>query len=184
MVSDTVGHCLHENALLALDSAAARLAGRREDGESIVTVDTDSVQAVRRATGRDTVSCVLVDDGSGNGETVVAAEPDAGTTKNGVHVESGVEVTLGRSTVTEVAYDTVTLPGLVRLERVRRTRGLRKLGREGRRDSVEAEIRGGVVDWHHATLAAVVVDVAKALAHHTRERHSAVKERSLLTLSC
>jgi hypothetical protein len=166
VVANAVRHSLNEHALLALNGAAACLARGGENSESIITIDTDSVKTISGTAGRDTVAGVLVNDGGGDGEAVVAAEPHERATKHRVHVECGVEVTLGGGTIAEVADHAVALPALICLERVSCASRLRQLRRERRRDGVETQVRGRVVHWHHATLTAVVVDVAEALAHH------------------
>jgi len=69
VMSDSIGHGLHQDTLLAFHGPASRFAYSRQYGQGIVSIYSDSVQTVSRSTRSDTISSVLIDDRCGNGES-------------------------------------------------------------------------------------------------------------------
>ena len=76
------------------------------DGEDVVAVDADGVDAVADATARDAVAAVLLQCGRRDGVPVVAAYEDDGAGACGGNVEGGVAVAFAGGAFAKVAgYD-------------------------------------------------------------------------------
>lgn len=67
-MSHSIRHSFHQDPLLPFYSSSTTLTDGCEDGESIITVYTDGVQAVSWPSGGDPVTSVLIDDRCGDGE--------------------------------------------------------------------------------------------------------------------
>lgn len=150
MVRDAVAHRFDQDRFPAvLQRHRPRFLGGFADGEDVVAVDTDGVDAVADPAARDTVAPVLFQGGRGDGVAVVAADEHNGAGAGGGDVEGGVEVALAGGAFAEVAgYDALgevwVLEGL-EFECVGGAGGLGDLGREGGGDCVLVELlsRGG-----------------------------------------
>ena len=72
MMPHSIRHRLHEDAFLALYSSFSRFPRRSENGQCVVSVHSDGVEAVSRSTRGDPVPGILVDDRGGNSEAAMS----------------------------------------------------------------------------------------------------------------
>lgn len=106
MVRDAVAHRLDEDGFPAVgEGDAARFLRCFVDGEDVVAVDADGVDAVAYAAAGDAVAAILFQGRGGDGVAVVAADEDDGAGAGGGEVEAGVEVAFAGGAFTEVAGD-------------------------------------------------------------------------------
>ena len=94
MVADAIAHCFDEDGFAAAfeKSAFSRCECGGPNGEDIVAVDADRVDAVADTAGGDPVATVLLKGRCGDGVSVVAADEDDGTAAGSSNVEGSVEV--------------------------------------------------------------------------------------------
>lgn len=150
MVRDAVAHRFDQDRFPAvLQRHRPRFPGGFADGEDVVAVDADGVDAVSDPAARDAVAPVLFQGGRRDGVAVVAADEDDGAGAGGGDVEGGVEVALAGGAFAEVAgYDALgevwVLEGL-EFESVGGAGGLGDLGREGGGDCVLVDLFSGEV---------------------------------------
>lgn len=106
VVRDAVAHRLDEDGFPAVgEGNAARFLRCFVDGEDVVAVDADGVDAVAYAAAGDAVAAILFQGRGGDGVAVVAADEDNGTGAGGGDVEAGVEVAFAGGAFAEVAGD-------------------------------------------------------------------------------
>lgn len=106
-------------------------------------------------------------------------EEDDGARGGGGNVEGSVEISLRGCSLTEIAHHTVLLSRA--LDGICSSRGLGQLGSKRRRDGLEMQGLGTVVDRHLTTLAQIHV-VRVALVHELIQSESTVQQGSGLTV--
>lgn len=134
---DAVAHCFYEDRFAAVfEGHTAGFFCCFADGEDIVAVDADGVDAVANAAAGDAVAAVLFQRWGRDCKAVVAADEDDGAGACGGDVEGGVEIAFAGGTFAEIAcYDSGSYVGILKglkLESVGGAGGLRNLGGEWR----------------------------------------------------
>ena len=94
MVADTVAHCFDEDRFTAVvvEGALARCKCDGSDGEDVVAVNADCVDAVADAARGDPVATILFEGRCGDGVSVVTADEDDGAAASSGNVEGSVEI--------------------------------------------------------------------------------------------
>ena len=107
VVRDAVAHRFDEDGLAAVfQRHASRFLGDFADGEDVVAVHADRIDAVSDAAARDAVAAVLFQCGGRDGVAVVAADEDDGAGARCGYVEGGVEIAFAGGSFAKVAgYD-------------------------------------------------------------------------------
>ena len=106
VVRDAVAHRLDEDGFPAVgEGDAARFLRCFVDGEDVVAVDADGVDAVAYAAAGNAVAAILFQGWGGDGVAVVAADENDGAGAGGGEVEAGVEIAFAGGAFAEVAGD-------------------------------------------------------------------------------
>ena len=141
MVGNAIAHRFDEDRFAAvLERHSACFFCGFSDGEDVVAVNADSVDAVTDSSACDAVATILLQCGGGDGVAVVSTEENYGAGACGGNVESGMEVSFACSAFAEIAGNNSrsqvgVLKGL-KFKSVGCPGGLGDLGREGRRDGM------------------------------------------------
>ena len=104
MVPYPVSHSFDENRTLVSQNHFSSLLGGSVDGENVVSVDSQGWHAVGDSSDCDTVSCILVIDGSRDSIHVVSAVEQSLASQSGSEVQSWVEVTFGSCSLSKVSH--------------------------------------------------------------------------------
>ena len=118
MVGNTVTHRFDEDGAAAVFEGHTSSSGcRLADGEDVVAVDADCVDAVTDSATGDAVAAVLVQGRGGDRVAVIPADEDYGAGSGCGDVEGGVEVSFACGTFAEIAgyysrFDVWVLEGL------------------------------------------------------------------------
>lgn len=104
MVRDAVAHSFNEDGPSAIfQGHSTGFFGHFADGEDVVSVDADCVDAVSDSSAGDAVASILFEGWGRDGVAVVAADEDYGAGSCGCDVEGGMEVAFACGTFAEVA---------------------------------------------------------------------------------
>eukprot|EP00977_Amphora_coffeiformis_P023083 scaffold12163_cov176-Amphora_coffeaeformis.AAC.22 len=74
VMSETVRHGLNHDRLLVLESIRTGFAYGRVYRENVISIDANRCHAITRRTGDNSVPCILIRHGGGNGVTVVTTK--------------------------------------------------------------------------------------------------------------
>jgi hypothetical protein len=72
MMSNSIRHGFDQDTLFAFYRSASGFSDSRQNGQSIITVNSDGVETITRSSGCDTISGILVDDRCGDGESIIS----------------------------------------------------------------------------------------------------------------